>query len=331
MTSMARPLRIQFPGAFYHLTCRGIERRNIFADDSDRQRFLSLLGRSVETYQVNLLAYVLMRNHFHLLIQTRKANCAEFMRHFNISYTGWFNWRHKRKGNLYQGRYHAFIVDADNYLLEVSRYLHLNPVRVPKLESLSWSERWRYAREYPWSSLLDYVQKRRSIGLIRQEMIISMIGGHGPYREFMVDGLKLGSGSPFKEIINQTILGDEQFVEDIKLIIKRGSAREQSAYRDLVIKYPKPEEVLSFLTKALGVQQETLSTRRGDGVRRGLVAEFLYHYCNLTQAQIGKILGGIDYMAVYQLRRRLRAKMEHNPDVKKLFYETGNRLKDNLL
>ncbi|MBE0433587.1 transposase, partial [candidate division WOR-3 bacterium] len=91
---MARALRIQFPGAFYHVTCRGIERRQIFMDDADRNKFLELLSGSLETYQVVVFAYTLMANHFHLLIQTRKANCSEFMRHFNICYTGWFNYRH---------------------------------------------------------------------------------------------------------------------------------------------------------------------------------------------------------------------------------------------
>jgi len=100
---MVRPLRIQFPGAFYHITCRGIERRKIFMDDKDRSRFFALLTGSLETYQVVLNAYIMMTNHFHLLIQTKKANCSEFMRHFNICYTGWFNWRHNRCGNLYQG------------------------------------------------------------------------------------------------------------------------------------------------------------------------------------------------------------------------------------
>jgi putative transposase len=90
---MARPLRIQYPGAFYHITCRGIERRNIFCHDTERNRFLGYLSDSLETYQVVLHAYILMTNHFHLLIQTKKANCSELMRHFNIRYTGWFNRR----------------------------------------------------------------------------------------------------------------------------------------------------------------------------------------------------------------------------------------------
>lgn len=109
---MTRALRIQFPDAFYHVTCRGIERRLIFMDDADRHKFLEFLARSLETYQGVAFAYTLMANHFHLLIQTRKANYSEFMRHFNICYTGRFNHRHHRAGNLYQGRYHAFLVDA---------------------------------------------------------------------------------------------------------------------------------------------------------------------------------------------------------------------------
>jgi len=149
---MARPLRIQYPGAFYHITCRGNERKEIFLDDKDRNRFLALLTESLETYQVILYAYILMINHFHLLVQTKRANLSEFMRCFNICYTGWFNYRHHRCGHLYQGRYKAFLIDADNYLLEVSRYLHLNSVRgqnwgqistIDKICLMNIIEKWR--------------------------------------------------------------------------------------------------------------------------------------------------------------------------------------------
>ena len=187
---MARPLRIQFPGAYYHITCRGIERRSIYADDKDRYKFLALLAVSLETYQVFLYAYILMRNHFHLLIQTRKANCSEFMRHFNICYTGWFNWRHKRCGNLYQGRYMAFLIDADNYILEVSRYLHLNIVRVRGMKSMAYSEKWRCVRDYPWSSLRSYVTEHHAASIIAYDLILSMVGGRHAYRDFVRDGLK---------------------------------------------------------------------------------------------------------------------------------------------
>jgi len=111
---MARPLRIQFPGAFYHITCRGNERKAIFSDQTDQNAFLEKLSLSLDIFNVSLLAYVMMPNHFHLLLTTPEGNLSEFMRHFNISYTSAFNRRHKRVGHLYQGRYKAFVIQADN-------------------------------------------------------------------------------------------------------------------------------------------------------------------------------------------------------------------------
>ena len=127
---MSRPLRIQYPDAYYHVTCRGNEQQLIFRRLEDRQEFFRLLARSVDIFDVRLLAYALMPNHFHLLVCTPKGNLSEFMRHFNISYTGAFNRKYKRSGHLYQGRYKAFLIDGDNYLLEVFRYIHLNPLRM---------------------------------------------------------------------------------------------------------------------------------------------------------------------------------------------------------
>src|SRR5919106_2501983 len=127
---MARPLRINYPGAFYHVTCRGNERKHIFADDRDRSAFLDKLKTSVGIYQVRVHAYVLMSNHFHFIVETLKGNLSEFMRHFNVSYTAAYNRRHQRIGHLYQGRFKAILIDADSYLLELSRYVHLNPVRL---------------------------------------------------------------------------------------------------------------------------------------------------------------------------------------------------------
>src|SRR5512134_1186294 len=127
---MARPLRISYPNAFYHVTCRGNDRRVIFRDDHDRARFLERLRSALDIFGVRLHAYVLMSNHFHLIVETPKANLSEFMRQFNISYTAYFNRRHRRIGHLYQGRFKAIVVDQDSYLLELSRYVHLNPIRV---------------------------------------------------------------------------------------------------------------------------------------------------------------------------------------------------------
>ena len=138
---MARPLRIQYRGAVYNVTCRGNERKEIFRDDKDRQAFLEILVHSLKTYNINLCSYVLMNNRFHLLIETPLGNLGEFMRHFNISYTGYFNRRHNRAGHLYQGRYKSLVVDRNEYLSSLSRYIHLNPVPIKTLRQKSEKEK----------------------------------------------------------------------------------------------------------------------------------------------------------------------------------------------
>ena len=127
---MVRPLRIEYPGAFYHVTCRGNKRKTIFRDNSDRYTFLNMLAASLETFTVSLHGYVLMDNHFHLIIETHEANRGKLMQRFNTAYTVYYNRHHNRNGHLYQGRYKAILIDADQYLLELSRYVHLNPVRI---------------------------------------------------------------------------------------------------------------------------------------------------------------------------------------------------------
>jgi putative transposase len=323
---MARPLRIQFSGAHYHITCRGIERRKIYLDNRDRHRFLTMLADSLETYQVLLYAYIMMNNHFHLLVQTKKANCSEFMRHFNIRYTGWFNWRHERSGNLYQGRYHAYLVDADSYLLEVSRYLHLNPVRVKRLKSLSLRERWQKAIDYPWSSLLGYVNEKSVLDFVGYDRLLAMVGGRDGYRTFVRDGLRRGFENPFKHVRSRMILGDGDFAASVKRYLRRASAREQPAYREMISFTQEPEVVLGILRRECGISKEALEQRGANGIIRGIVAELLYKFCEITQAEIGRLLGDIDYMSVYQLRGRLKRKMNKDYEVKKKYCELEMKL-----
>jgi REP element-mobilizing transposase RayT len=295
-------------------------------DDNDHRRFLTMLADSLETYQVVLYAYIMMNNHFHLLVQTRKANCSEFMRHFNIRYTGWFNWRHERSGNLYQGRYHAYLVDADNYLLEVSRYMHLNPVQVKQLKSLSLRERWQKAIDHPWSSLSGYVNDKSVLNFVDYDRLLSIVGGRDGYRKFVRDGLRRGFENPFKHVRNQMILGDSDFASSVKRYLRRVSAREQPAYREMVNVALEPEVVLGLLMRECGISKASLEQRGANGVIRGIVAELLYKYCEITQAQIGHLLGDIDYMSVYQLRGRLKRKMDQDSDVKVRFRELEMKL-----
>ena len=327
---MARPLRIQFPGAFYHITCRGIERRKIFTDNKERFCFLAYLSESLETYQVVLHAYILMTNHFHLLIQTKKANCSEFMRHFNIRYTGWFNWRHSRSGNLYQGRYKAFLIDANNYLLKVSRYLHLNCVRVRKLRGLDHREQWQYVKDYQWSSLHGYLDEKKVVKYIDYGLIISMVGNRRQYRKFVLDGIKKDIDNPFKKVKSRIILGDDDFVMKAKKHIRQASVREQPSYRDIVIKTLEPEVVIGILIRECGIKKGILQQRRVNGEVRGMVAELLYKYSEITQLQIGKLIGDIDYVSVHYLRKRFREKMRKSSETRKRYQEAEVKLRNSM-
>ena len=171
---MARPLRIERPGGRYHATARGNERRNIFRDDTDRFHFLELLAEMPERFGVRLHAYVLMDNHFHLLIETPEANLSRAMQWLGVSYSMGFNKRHRRVGHLFQGRFQACIVEEEAGWQEVARYVHLNPVRLGRLglskpqqaasrqglvaqpDPELVSERLRVLREYRWSSYRGY-------------------------------------------------------------------------------------------------------------------------------------------------------------------------------
>jgi len=296
-------------------------------DNKDRSRFLVLLSDSLETYQVVLYAYIMMTNHFHLVIQTRKANCSEFMRHFNIRYTGWFNWRHERSGNLYAGRYRAFLIDVDKYLLEVSRYVHLNSVRVRRMQSLDYRKRWQYVKDYRWGSLSGYLDEKRVVPFVDYDMILSMVGGRRRYRDFVLSGLRRGIESPFRQVQNRVLLGDDNFAARVRRFLRRASAREQPSYRQMTMSTLDPEVVMSIVTRECGVNKDVLKQRRVHGVIRGIVADLLYKYSSVTQTQIGQMLGDIDYMSVSQLRKRVRDKMNQDAEVRKKYDDLEATLK----
>ncbi len=309
--------------------CRGNEQRQIFVDNKDRNRFLSFLVESSKIDNVILYAYVMMPNHFHLLLQTIKANLAEFMRRFNICYTGWFNYHHNRCGHLYQGRYKALLIDADNYLLEVSRYLHLNIVRSSRSPSKLYQRSWKYLEMYQWSSLPGYLNKKFVNNFLDYDFILSMVGGRRKYRDFVLDGLRHGTRNPFEELKGRVILGSDDFVSKVmNEYITDGSVREQPSYRSLVADELEPEAIINCVANALAIDKKKLLIRLSDGVARGIVSDMLYRFSELKQVEIGKLLGNIDYSAVSQLRRRLKKKMEQNKKIMSLYEKAEGKVRE---
>ena len=203
---MARPLRLEFPGALYHVTSRGDGQEAIYRDDADRKRCLDVLASAVQRCQWRVHAYCLMDNHYHLLVETPQANLAHGMRHFNGVYTQRFNRRHRRVGHVFQGRYKAILVQKDSYLLELARYIVLNPLRARRVKRV---------QDWPWSSYRATVGLTEAPDWLETEWILSTFGqrkshARERYRAFVAEGKH--QPSPWGQLRNQIYLGSEAFV-----------------------------------------------------------------------------------------------------------------------
>ena len=316
---MARPLRIQYPDAVYHVTCRGNEKQNIYRDDADRNRFLQLLNQSVNIYTVRLHSYVLMNNHFHLLVETPLGNLSEFMRHFNIAYIGYFNRCHKRVGHLYQGRYKAILVDRDAYLSVLSRYIHLNPVRIKALEKTDPREKYKHLKSYPWSSLSGYLNKRKKLHFVSYNLVLSDYGGDTDkarklYRKALVEEMIQGKGIS-DQIIGQSVIGGEKFIDWVKeTYLSEGSDGEAPAHR-VIKRHGSKEGIIRSIVRQTGKTIEMIKTEKG--ALRQISMDLLYRRGGMTNPEIG-LLFGVDYSAVSQERRRLRMLVEKDRKVRSL-------------
>lgn len=207
---MARPLRIEFPGALYHVTARGNAQGNIYLQDSDRQVFLSLLHNTNERYNWVCHAYCLMDNHYHLLIETGSNNLSRGMKYLNGVYTQSFNRTHQRIGHVYQGRYKAILVEKEAYLLELCRYIVLNPVRARMVRS---------PKDWRWSSYRATAGQVKAAPCLMTDWVLSVLGNtraeaQQRYREFVVE--EKNQPSPWEDLKNQIYLGSDGFVEDMQ-------------------------------------------------------------------------------------------------------------------
>jgi putative transposase len=317
---MTRPLRIQFENAYYHVTCRGNSRQRIFSGEEDHPNFLNLLERSSGIYEVEILAYVLMVNHFHLFVKTPLGNLQEFMRHFNISYTSYYNRKHHRTGHLYQGRYKSFLVDADEYLQEVSRYIHLNPVRVKPQRDMSIEEKVDHLRSYPWSSYKGYLSKRNRDPFVRVEEVLAHFGGDTPtgrrrYEGFVIDGLSRGMSNPLERGKGHGIVGTSEFMKQIKerFIRSAPKAREVPAVRRIIAQV-EPGKVIKEVCARFKVNRDDVLKKGYKGTARGVLMEMLYRHAGMNQREIGGLMG-VDYSAVSVMRRRLSALQKSDPDL----------------
>jgi REP element-mobilizing transposase RayT len=312
---MARPLRVEFEDALYHLTGRGNARQRIFADEKDCAKFVQLLVESLQRYEVALHGYVLMGNHYHLIAETRRANLGRWMHWLTTAYTVYFNRRHRRAGHLFQGRYKSIVVDAEGYLLSLSRYVHLNPVRGKVIGRGDPVERRKRLRGWRWSSYRGYSGLAKPERWVSQERVLGEIGGPPKerrlrYRRFVEEGLLREIESPLEAVQWQTALGREHFLQRLRDHIERkGQAhREVPALRQLQ-RRTEAQSILDCVGGAYSCSKKELLKREVRGNEARAVAMVLvWDCCGLSLREMGELFGGAGYTAVAQMIARTREK-----------------------
>jgi putative transposase len=235
---MARPLRIEFEGAVYHITSRGNAKQAIFLDDADCEKFLERLGQVVERFGWVCHAYCLMKNHYHLLLETPAVNLSRGMQLLNGAYTQTFNRRHARVGHVLQGRFKAILVERESHLLELARYVVLNPVRAGVV---------KYPREYRWSSYRAMAGEEEPASFLNVEWILSQFDANPwrartAYRRFVIEGLGV---TVWEDVKGGILLGTKEFVTRMGPALRETGPDFEIRRRERFADRPTLEAILS--------------------------------------------------------------------------------------
>lgn len=334
---MARPLRIERAGGWYHVGSRGIERRSIYRDDRDRTHWLEILGQTREMFGLRIHGYVMMGNHFHGLLETPEANLSRAMHWLNTSYTVWFNKRHQRVGPLFQGRYKAIVVEPEVWGLELSRYIHLNPVRVerfrlgkgrrkadrlgagPKPTQDEVRQRIKYLRDYRWSSYRSFIGLEKAPPWLETRQVLAWGGPSGKksqrqcYREYVEGAARQGlMESPWEQLISGLALGSREWLEQVKASWD-GGRREQPQSKGLELR-PSLERVIKAVEEIKQEAWESFRDRHGDW-GRDMVLYLARGQGGVSLSELGAAAGGTDYAAISVAIKRFGGKLERDKDL----------------
>lgn len=305
---MARPLRIEYEGAFYHVIQRGIERRDIFKSHADKEKFLSYLKTSYLAYKAIFHTYVLMDNHYHLTLETPQGNLSKIMHYLNTSYAAYFNAKRKRAGHLYQGRFKAVLVQQDEYLHYLSRYIHLNPVRAGIVKS---------PVDYPHSSYDFFISdKRKPPEWLNTDFILSMFHkdlsmARRLYKQFVMDNI----GKEKEVIENNTkmgcVLGDDGFLQTIK---DRLIDRKEDAEIPILKEIKRADEPTLEEVKAVA-ERHVKNDRR---LARSVSMYLSRKYTQKTLNEIAVFYGKIQYTGVSQVCGRMEKRRVENREIEEM-------------
>lgn len=307
---MSRPLRIEYPGAHYHVMNRGLSRHDIFFTDSDRQQFLRLLGETCEIWKTEVYGYALMDNHYHILLATMEVGLSRAMRHLGGVYTQRFNQAHGRDGPLFRGRYKGILVDAEEYFLSVARYIHQNPLPAGMVNDID---------DYRWSSHASYLNPKRGPEWLDTEVLLSRFGrgrsGLKEYQRFMHSGLEREVEEYYSQESGGPILGSKEFVQWVQEKVGgRGQVEEEKPESRRVFGVTM-EEIIVSTAEVYGVTVEQIvRSRRGEENEARAVAVYLGRQIGGHKLRdIGRAVGLEKYSSVSTAYLKMKSRIQQDP------------------
>ncbi|MEN8136428.1 MAG: transposase, partial [Thermodesulfobacteriota bacterium] len=310
---MSRPLRIEYPGAWYHVMNRGRRRENIFLNPRDYETFIKVLHEADEGWNIKISAYCLMSNHYHLLVHTPDGNISRCMRHINGVYTQRFNRDYKKDGQLFRGRYKAVLVDADSHLLEVLRYIHRNPLRADLAMGV---------KDYPWTSHQGYMSNAKKWAWLHKDILLSMLcekkrGQKAAYMDFVsqVESEEIERFYSLKNL--PSVLGRDSFKEWIKAKFNHLSFhKEIPESRNLA---PTVDEVILAVCEHFKVKKEEIAvSKRGiENLPRDAAIYLVRRNCRETLARIGRHFSISNYSTVSSAIERIKTRKNKDRTLQK--------------
>ena len=313
---MSRPWRIEYAGALYHLLSRGNQRSDIFVDGKDRSSFLDAVGEMSKRFEIDIFAYVLMDTHYHILARTRQANLKKAMQWFGTTYTQRFNRRHFRSGHLFQGRYKSIIVQNDAYLLQLSYYIHRNPLRAGMVKRLA---------DYRWSSYKVYAYGRKTPKWLSTDLILSQFTGDPDHQRCYREKVQQYASEEkhlFEDLRHGLVLGSKQFVEKIRRKYLPAKTESSIPQQKQVARPFEPEAYLRRAERIFECDvKHFVNAKRLSGAEKEIRDMLLYGIWKtgqLNNEQIGNLFG-ISYSGVSHAVKSIKLKLSKSRQLKTKF------------
>lgn len=296
---MTRPLRIDYPDSFYHVLSRGNERRPVFFEQGDYRRFLELIGRTSEKYHVQIHAYVLMQNHYHLLVKTRQANLSRAIQWLGVSYAGWINRKYKRSGHLFQGRFKSFLIEDEQYFITMCYYVHGNPVRAGLVKD---------AAAYEWSSAGGYAEEAQAAGWLTTDLLLGICSGDRTTFCREQEAYLDTCATPLDNLRHGLYLGGEEFAHNcLGRAAEHPQGRKEMPQLRQLLKSRNKEDLIRTILKALNEAdtEGILAAKRRQRPARDVCIYVLTHMGVYSHSEIAEVFD-VGYTAITGSIQRAR-------------------------